>query len=111
HFTAIQWAALHGLVPPDPDWCFYPDHPASWADFAQGIVTTQALPVSVTGAHFEGITRRHPCFRFVEALYDLSTRAGVDLFEVAKLHDEDPMHEFLRLDPRFKLLPFHAERA
>jgi hypothetical protein len=65
----------------------------------------------VTGAHFEGITRRHPCFRFVEALYDLSTRAGVDLFEVSKLHDEDPMQEFLRLNPRFKLLPFHAVRA
>ena len=111
NFTAIQWAALHGLVPADPDWYFYPDHPGSWADFVQGIVTTQALPVSVTGAHFEGITRRHPSFRFVETLYDLSTRAGVDLFEVAKLHDEDPMQEFLRLDPRFKLLPFHAERA
>ncbi|NDZ17451.1 hypothetical protein C7T35_03180 [Variovorax sp. WS11] len=111
HFAAIQWAALRGLVPHDPDWYFHPDHPASWADFAQSIVTTQALPVSVTGAHFEGITRRHPCFRFVETLYDLSTRAGVDLFEVAKLHDEDPMQEFLRLEPRFKLLPFHPERA
>ena len=62
----------------------------------------------MTGAHFEGVSRLDRCYRFVETLYDLGTRAGVDLFGLARLQDEDPMKEFLRLYPRFKLLPFNA---
>jgi len=106
HVRAIQWAALRGVVPADPDWCFSPDHPAAWGDFVEAVVTTLGLPISVTGAHFEGVSRLDRCYRFIETLYDLGTRAGVDLFGLARLQDEDPMKEFLRLYPRFKLLPF-----
>ena len=65
------------------------------------------LPISVTGAHFEGVSRHHPSYRYVETLYDPGTRAGVDLFGAKLLANEDPMKEFLRLYPNFKLIPFH----
>jgi len=50
-------------------------------------------------------------FRYVESLYDLSSRAGLDLFGLARLHDEDPMKEFLRLFPSHKLLSFNANAS
>ena len=108
HFSSIQWAALRGLVPADPDWAFRPDHPATWGDLAQSAVVCLGLPISVTGVHFEGIGRHDEVFRYVESLYDLSSRAGIDLFGIARLLDEDPMKEFLRLYPGHKLLPFNA---
>ena len=59
----------------------------------------------------EGVARHDESFRYVESLYDLSSRAGLDLFGVARLHDEDPMKEFLRLFPSHKLLPFNANAS
>jgi hypothetical protein len=109
HFAAIQWAALRGYVPPDRDWRFAPDHPIAWGDFAKATVICLGLPISVTGAHFEGISPDDDCFRYVESLYDLGTRAGLDLFSAKKLADEDPMKEFLRLYPGFKLIPFNSQ--
>ena len=107
HFAAIQWAALRSFVPADPDWRFEPDHPATWEDFVKATVLCLGLPISVTGAHFEGVSRHHPSYRYVETLYDAGTRAGVDLFGAKLLANEDPMQEFLRLYPNFKLIPFH----
>jgi hypothetical protein len=107
HFAAIQWAALRSLVPADPDWRFGPDHPIDWGELVKAIVIGLELPISVTGAHFEGISRHHECYRYVESIYDLGTRAGHDLFGTDALRDEDPMKEFLRLYPGFKLLPFN----
>ena len=110
-FGAVQWAALRGFVPADPDWAFRPDHPATWGDFVKATVVCLGLPISVTGAHFEGVGRHDDCFRYVESLYDLSSRAGLDLFGLARLRDEDPMKEFLRLFPSHKLLPFNANAS
>ena len=98
-------------MPADPDWAFRPDHPATWGDFVEAAVVCLGLPISVTGIHFEGVARHDESFRYVESLYDLSSRAGLDLFGVARLHDEDPMKEFLRLFPSHKLLPFNANAA
>jgi hypothetical protein len=111
YFGAVQWAALRGWVPADPDWAFRPDHPATWGDVVRAVVVCLGLPISVTGMHFESIGRHDPIFKYVESLYDLSSRAGVDLFGIARLLDEDPMKAFLRLYPGHKLLPFNARAA
>ena len=97
HFQAIQWAALRSFVPPDPQWRFFPDHPVDWAEFVRATVVCLGLPISVTGAHFEQVPRHHPAFRYLETLYDLGTRAGIDPFGVARLSVEDPIPQFLRL--------------
>ncbi len=111
HFAAIQWAALRSFVPLDPDWRFAPNHPVDCSEFVRATVTCLGLPISVTGAHFEGVARDHECYRYLESLYDLGTRAGLDLFGARKLVDEDPMKDFLRLYPNFKLIPFHARQS
>ena len=111
HFASIQWAALRSWLPQDDEWRFFPDHPASWADLVRAVVLCLALPVSVSGAHFEGIHRRHPLFRFVEALYDLGTRVDVDLFDATRLENQDPMVEILRLDRAPRLIPFAPDAA
>lgn len=104
-FAAIQWAALRGLVPADRHWRFEPDRLPTWAEFAQAVVTTLQLPISVTGAHFERVDPHEPAFRYFESLYDLGTRAAVDLFDVRKGTREDPIQDFLRLDRRPKRIP------
>lgn len=110
HFSAIQWAALRGFVPADGLLCFHPDDAIRWGDFVTAIVQCLRIPVSVTSLHFENLSPRAPCFRYCETLYDLGTRAGVDLFGLARLADEDPMQEFLRIFPMAKLLKFEPSR-
>lgn len=104
-FPAIQWAAQRGFVPHDADLCFRPDDAVTWGDCVTAVVTCLRIPVSVTGLHFEGLTARDACFRYAETLYDLGSRAGVDLFGLCRLVNEDAMKEFLRLYPQHKLLP------
>lgn len=110
HSRAIQWAALRGFVPADELLCFHPDDAMRWGDFVTAVVQCLRIPVSVTSLHFENLSPREPSFRFCETLYDLGTRAGVDLFGVARLADEDPMQEFLRIFPKAKLLKFEPSR-
>lgn len=109
-FADIQWAAVRGWVPDDPDRCFRPDDTLRWCEFVDAVVRVLAVPPSVTGLHFDGMTPRDPWFRATETLYDLGTRCGVDLFGIRRLAHEDPMQEFLRLFPKSKLLPFHPQR-
>ncbi|MGE4334704.1 MAG: FAD-dependent oxidoreductase [Pigmentiphaga sp.] len=111
HFLAIQWAGIRGFLPRDDNLCFHPDDGTRWGDLVTAIVTCLGIPVSVTSLHFENLSPREPCFRFVETLYDLSSRAGVDLFGLAVLADEDPMQEFLRIFPKMKLLKFEPNRV
>ena len=111
HFGAIQWAALQGCVPVDELLCFHPDDAIRWGDFVTAVVRCLRIPVSVTSLHFENLSPREPCFRYAETLYDLGTRTGVDLFGVARLAEEDPMQEFLRIFPKAKLLKFEPART
>ncbi|GAA0896196.1 FAD-dependent oxidoreductase [Pseudonocardia zijingensis] len=108
HFEAVQWAALHGVVPRVDDWLFLPDQPVTWAELAEFTVRCLGLPVSVTGEHFEHVRRRDPAFRWLESLYDFSTRAGVDLFGLRRLGAEQPVPDLLRLYPGPRLLPQRA---
>lgn len=109
-FRAIQWAALRGFLPADPDWRFHPDDAILWSDLVDAAVVTLRIPYSVTGVHFEGVRRGDACYRPLETLFDLGSRSGVDLFGLKALADEDPMKEFLRLFPKSKLLPFDSGR-
>lgn len=110
-FEPIQWAALRGLVPEDDLLAFRPNDAMRWGDFAHAIVTCLRIPVSVTSLHFQGFSPRERSFRYVETLYDLGTRSGIDLFGVRRLADEDPMQEFLRIFPKAKLLRFEPQAA
>ncbi|MGH6623136.1 MAG: FAD-dependent oxidoreductase, partial [Burkholderiaceae bacterium] len=90
-FRAIQWAALRGLTPPDRAWRFHPEQPVNWGELVRSVVIALRLPISVSGAHFDRIDPRHPCFPWLESLYDLGTRADVDFFDANQLQDEDPL--------------------
>jgi hypothetical protein len=107
-FAQIQWTALRGFVPPDAEWRFEPERTVDWSEFARATVTCLDLPISVTGEHFEGVRRDHEAFRYLEALYDLGTRSGVDLFSAQRRSEKDPMQEFLRLHPQLRLIPLRA---
>ncbi|ETR79132.1 hypothetical protein X566_14280 [Afipia sp. P52-10] len=97
-FADIQWAALKGFVPADNDFAFRPDDIVTLAEFVEATVTCLELPISVTGAHFEHIPPTHRAFRYAEALYDLGTRRGVDVFPLSDVRIEDPMRDFIRHD-------------
>ncbi len=105
-YAEIQWAGLHGYLPKHDLWYFLPSHPVSWSELVQLLVTVLGLPISVTGEHFEGVGRRDPIFRYVESIYDLGTRSGVDIFDARDLKHEDPMVAILRLYPASRLIPF-----
>lgn len=80
-FASIQWAALRGWVPSDEQWRFGPSQPVSWEELVIATAAVLVVPRSVTGAHFRGISRQHRAFIALESLYDLGTRAGVDIFD------------------------------
>jgi len=109
NFPDIQWAALRGIVPPDPDHRFWPDRQVTFADLVEAVVKCLELPISVTGMHFEHIPRSHPTFRYAEALYDLGCRVGVDVFPLDAVRREDPMRDFIRADRSAKRISFRPE--
>lgn len=106
HFKGIQWLALRGVVPKDSMYRFFPDKTATWADFIEAIVLAYALPISVTGIHFEGIDPGHASFRFIETLYDLASRTGAHLFENMQYPVIDAPAEHLRRERRVRWLSF-----
>ena len=108
NFADVQRAALRGWVPADEQWRFEPDRQVTWAELAQVVVAAWDLPRSVTGPHFEHVDRRHPAFVALETLYDLGTRADVDLFGFRTLGRERPVPDLLRAadhPPRLPLDP------
>ncbi len=109
NLQAIQWAALRSFVPKDQHWRFFPDTQANWGLLAEAVVTCLRLPISVTGAHFDSIGPRHSLFRILESLYDLGTRAGIDLFGAKSLADEDPIVAILRADRNQRKIPFQPD--
>lgn len=110
-FREIQWAGLRGYLPQNDEWHLEADRHVTWNELVRTIVDVLGLPISVTGAHFEGVGRHHPSFRYLEALYDLGTRSDVDLFASKSLSNEDPLLAILRLNPAAKLIPFHGDRS
>lgn len=110
-FAAIQWAALRSYVPLDWKWRFYPDQPVTWSDFVIATVICLDLPISVTGMHFENINPDHPAFRYLETLYDLGSRAGVDTFPGMHNPRIDTAAEFHRAEERVRFLYFDAHSA
>lgn len=108
-FAAVQRAALKGFVPAEEDHAFHPDDLAHWSDLVEAIVICLELPISVTGVHFEHVPRRHPAFRWFEAVYDLGTAAGVDIFGASRLVIEDPMLDFIRYTAAPKLIPLRPD--
>lgn len=80
-FSSIQWAALRGWVPSDERWRFAPSQPVAWDELVIAAMAVLEVPRSVTGSHFRGVPRQHRAFIALESLYDLSTRAGVDIFD------------------------------
>jgi hypothetical protein len=109
HFAAVQWAALRGLVPHDAGFRAFPDVAASWGDLAEATVRCLGLPISVTGAHVEGIDPTHPAFRFIETLYDLGSRAGEEVYPHTHEPIADPQTEHYRPEPRGRWLRFRAD--
>jgi hypothetical protein len=105
HFAAIHWAALRGLLPEeDRAFRYGPATSASWGELVEGLVIALGLPVSVTGLHFEGLDPHHRAFRFAETLYDLGSRADVELFPGTRDPRLDPQTEHYRAEPRTRWL-------
>ncbi len=111
YFEAIQWAALQGYVPLDWQWRFRPDQPVTWNELAPALVSCLGIAISVTGTHFEGIDPSNPLFRYVETLYDLGSRAGVDIFPNMRDPHFDHHAEFHRAEVRTRWLRLDAEKA
>ncbi|MGW4033433.1 FAD-dependent oxidoreductase [Streptomyces sp. NPDC004838] len=104
-FTAVQRLALRGWVPRDTEWRFQPDRPVTWAELADVLTAVLPVPRSVTGVHFAKVPTTHPAFTALESLYDLGTRAGVDLFGLAELHRERAVPDLLNPRSGTPLLP------
>lgn len=118
HFTDIQWAALRGWVPVDDQWRYRPSHAVTWGELVETVVTVLAIPRSVTGSHFRRIQRHHRAFVATETLYDLSTRTGIDIFDldavpataVSSLLAPSPPGFDIDLDPA-EVVPVSCSRA
>lgn len=108
-FSEIQWAGLRGFVPQSDDWKFGPETTVTWAEIVRETVRCLNLPISVTGMHFENVGPRHPSFRYLESIYDLGSRADIDIFQAKSLNNEDPMRAILRLYPQNRLIPIALE--
>lgn len=100
HFSDIQWAGLRSFDPVDRKWRFHPDQPATWSDIVKAVVACLRIPISVTGAHFEGIEPGQPDFRYVETLYDLGSRAGVETFPNMRDPEVDALADANRQEQR-----------
>jgi hypothetical protein len=99
-FRGIHWAALRGIAPLDPALRFRPDDPIRWAELAEITVRTLDIPISVTAAHFADVPTHHPAFRFVETLYDLTTRSGQPILPGVTDPVLDSFVELHRVDAR-----------
>lgn len=109
HHAAMQWLALRGFAPRDAAFRLFPDRPASWGEVAEAAVRALDLPISVTGAHFEGLEPHEEAFRFVETLYDLGSRAGMEVFPRTTRPVADPQREHWRPEPRARWLELRAD--
>lgn len=110
-FRGVHWAALRGVTPSDPTLRFRPDDPARWDELAEITVRALELPVSVTSAHFADVPPSHPSFRFVETLYDLTTRSGHPILTGVTDPSLDGFVELHRVDARAEwLLDFGPDK-
>lgn len=110
-FVGMQWLALRGFVPDDANYRFFPERSATLGELAQAAVLAFDLPISVTGFHFEGLEPAHPAFRHVETLYDLASRAGVELFPGMRNPPGDAPAEYLRPEPRLRWLTIETDAS
>ncbi len=111
HFRAVQWAALRGFLPRDAAWRFFPDLPITWSGLVELAVKALDLPISVTGAHFEGLQPGDAAFRFAETLYDQGSRSGVAVFEGMLSRRSDPSADHHRAETRTRWLLFRSDEA
>jgi len=54
---------------------FRPHEPVTRGEFARMVVKGLHIPLSITAAHFNDVPRGHPAFKYMETLYDNSTRS------------------------------------
>lgn len=111
HFGDIQWAALRTFLPQDRKWRFWPDQAATWSDIVRATVICLKLPISVTGAHFEGVDPGHPDFRYVETLYDLGSRADIETFPHMRNPRIDALADANRQELRTRWMEIDLSRA
>lgn len=109
-FVGIQWAALRGFVPHDRSWRFFPDRLITQAEWVELIVRGLAIPLSVSGAHFEGVDSSDYCFRYVETLYDLGSREAVAIFAGMGVLREDESADHHRPELKTRWLSFDPQQ-
>ena len=83
-------------------------------EYLHGPIVIPTTPHSLTGAKAPLVLGHEGAGVVVAAGagagIDPGTRVGLDLFGARKLVNEDPMKEFLRLYPKYKLIPFNARQ-
>lgn len=110
-FRAIQWLALRGEVPWDRHWRFFPSRSITWGEFIAMTIRALEVPTSVTGAHFEGLEPGAPFFRELESLYDLGSRAGVEIFPGMLHYREDQGTDHTRAEVRTRWLMWRTDET
>lgn len=60
---------------------FRPDEPITLGEFARLVIKARQLPLSITASHFNDVPRGHPCFKYIETLYDYSTQSVEPFFD------------------------------
>ena len=98
HFTSIQRLAIKGYVPSDTAYRFRPDDPVTRAELCEIVAHEFGISKSVTGSHFFDVPPRCPYFVWVETIYDLSTREGVEIIPGTFNLTKDNFHELHRTD-------------
>jgi hypothetical protein len=75
-FADIQKLSTRGALDGDENYYFRPDQPITRGDFAKLAVVGLQIPLSITAAHFIDLPRAHAAFKYLETLYDNSSRSG-----------------------------------
>jgi hypothetical protein len=79
-FAAIQRLSLIGAMAGDRTCLFEPAQPITFGDLARLLVVGLAVPISITAAHFQDVPRGADAFRYIETIWDASSRSDSPFF-------------------------------
>ena len=88
---------------------FRPNDPITLGEFARMVVRGQQVPLSITAAHFSDVPRGHPAFKYIETLYDYSTKSH-ETFLDYEVHQEPDKNARVLVHPNREVSGAYATK-